>query len=337
MTILYPFVFFLFIGIAILGVLQSRRIKSFFAIFNADKKKDNNRSFTHFSVEKIIWKKRAFFWGLIFLIIAGSGIQVGSKVKPIERKGVDLVFMLDVSQSMDAEDIKPSRLQKAKFEISQIIRNLKGDRVSIIVFAGSSHLYLPLTMDYEAAELFLDAIDTKMIPTQGTSLSSAISTGINAFSGEDEKYKIMILISDGEDHEGKAVDIASKASEMGMTINTVGVGTLSGSLVPVSSSNENTREYKKDRQGKLVTSILNEQILIDISKAGNGIYTRFNNRSKGHKELIASIDRVDKKTIATHIFSEYENRYQIPAGLALIILIIEFIIPTRIKKKQKDT
>ena len=332
MTLLYPYMLSLLVLIAILWAAQRKNTKISLNVFNSQKNSSNVRNYTELSNSKVIWKKRLFIFAMIFMVLASSGIQVGSRVKPVERKGVDLVFILDVSQSMDAEDIKPSRLQKAKFEISQIIRKLKGDRVSIIVFAGSSHLYLPLTMDYEAAELFLDAIDTRMIPTQGTSLSSAINTGINAFTGKDEKHKVMILISDGEDHEGEAIKIAKNAAEMGMTINTVGVGTISGSLIPVYDTNGKNRDYKKDRQGKLITSILNEQILIDIADAGKGIYTRFNNRTSGHSEILAAIDQMDKKTLQTHIFSEFEDRYQIPATFALVFLTLEFIMPTRRKK-----
>lgn len=334
MTIQYPHLAILFFLVLILWIYQSQKTKAYMSSFGGNARDYGGRSFSEIGRRRMLWKKLLYTWGLIFIVLATIGIQVGSKVKPVERKGVDLVFMLDVSQSMDAEDINPSRLQKSKIEISQIIRNLKGDRVAIIVFAGSSHLYLPLTLDYEAAELFLDAIDTKMIPTQGTSLLSAINTGINSFTGKDEKHKVMILISDGEDHEGEAVRTARKAAELGMTIHTVGVGTVSGSLIPVTGSDEKNREYKKDRQGRLVTSVLNEQILLDIADAGNGVYVKFNNRSTGYRDLIKAIDQMDKKTIETHIFSEYENRYQIPVAIALALLSGEFIMPTRRKKSR---
>ena len=156
---------------------------------------------------------------------------------------------------MRGTDIKPSRLDKSKFEISQLIKNLKGDRVAFIVFAGSSHLYLPLTTDYEAAFLFLDQIDTNMIPTQGTSLSSAIQTGLSAFSDDNSKYKVLVLISDGEDHEGEAVSLAKQAAKKGMVIHTVGVGTQSGSLIPTVNKN-GAIDYKKDGSGKLILSLI---------------------------------------------------------------------------------
>ena len=137
---------------------------------------------------------------------------------------------------MNAEDVKPNRLEKSKFEISQMIRQLKGDRVALIVFAGSSHLYLPLTSDYEAARLFLDEIDTNMIPTQGTALSAALQTGLSAYTEDESKYKVLVLVTDGEDHEGQAIDLVRQASKRSMIVHTVGVGTESGSLIPVNDA-----------------------------------------------------------------------------------------------------
>ena len=182
--------------------------------------------FRRLDLNRWAWKHRLTFSGLILLIFAASGPQIGTRVAPVERKGIDLVFALDVSESMNAQDVKPSRLEKAKFEISQMIDELKGDRIGLIVFAGSSHLYLPLTSDYEAAQLFLDAIDTKMIPSQGTDLSTALRTAISAFNEESEKYKVMVLVTDGEDHEGAAVELVSKAYKLGIIAHVVGVGTL---------------------------------------------------------------------------------------------------------------
>jgi len=158
----------------------------------------------NFSSIKI--KNRLFLISLAVLTIASSGPQIGTRVRPIDRKGVDLVIVLDTSISMEAEDVTPSRIGKAKFELNKLISNLNGDRVAIIVFAGSSHMYLPLTTDYEAALLFLNEIETDMIPTQGTSLSSAINTAITAFTKTIDKYKVVLLVTDGEDHEGQAIE-----------------------------------------------------------------------------------------------------------------------------------
>jgi Ca-activated chloride channel family protein len=237
---------------------------------------------------------------------------------------------------MNAQDVKPSRLEKAKFEISQMIDQLKGDRVGLIVFAGSSHLYLPLTSDYEAAQLFLDAIDTKMIPSQGTDLSTALRTAISAFNEDSEKYKVMVLVTDGEDHEGDAVELVAKASESGIIAHAVGVGTLKGSLIPINDKTGNSF-YKRDKSGILVTSKLNEAMLTELADAGGGIYSRFNNREAKYKEIMQAIDGMEKRSIQTHIYSEFEDRYQSFATVSLLLLIAGMVLPTRRTKiEAKD-
>ena len=328
MDVRYPVVFIFLIVLGIILFLGKKR-NSITSMLNIQSDQLKDRLYGSIDFNKTNWKKRCRLAGLLFLIIAASGIQIGTKVKPVERKGVDLIFAVDVSISMNAEDVKPSRLEKAKFEISQIIRQLKGDRVGIIVFAGASHLYLPLTSDYEAAILFLDEIDTEMIPTQGTAISSALNTGLSAFSDESEKFKVLILITDGEDHEGRAIAIAEKAAQTGIIIHTVGVGSVSGSLIPVLDKKTGDTSYKKDRRGKLITSTLNEGILQDIARAGNGIYVRFDNRAAHYKIITDSINQMEKKTISTHEFSEYEDQYQLFGVIALSMFLVAFFIPTK--------
>ncbi|MFQ6604228.1 MAG: VWA domain-containing protein [Fidelibacterota bacterium] len=280
-----------------------------------------------YDFKRIRWKNRFITVGLILLIIASAGPRIGIRVKPVERKGVDLVFAIDVSTSMNAEDIKPSRLEKAKYEIGQVIRKLEGDRVALIVFAGSSHLYLPLTSDYEAALLFLESIETGMIPTQGTALATALNTGISAFSDDEDKHKVLVLVTDGEDHEGEAIEIARKAYKVGFTIHTVGVGSITGSLIPEKKEGRRV-EYKKDRQGKLITTALNEGLLNEIAEAGGGIFIRFDNRFGVHRDLVKTINTMEKRTISTHEFSDYEDRYQLFALTSLVLLLIGFGLPT---------
>ena len=270
----------------------------------------------------------------LLLTLAASGPQIGTRVRPIERKGVDLVIALDTSTSMDAEDVTPSRLEKSKLEIGKLIRNLKGDRVAIIVFAGTSHLYLPLTTDYEAALLFLNEIDSKMIPTQGTVLSKAMLKALESFSNEIDKFKVMLLISDGEDHDDQAVNIASKASNTGFVINTVGVGSKNGSLIPIKNDKDQKAGYKRDGKGNLITSIPNETVLKEIATAGGGTYFWFANSADSYKEIAIAIENMEKKTISTHEFSEYEDRYQIIALSSLLCYFIGFVIPTRKKHKS---
>ena len=280
------------------------------------------------NLDSIAIKNRLVFLGLFFLTIAASGPQIGTKVRPVERKGVDLVIVLDTSKSMDANDVTPSRLSKAKLELNKLIKTLNGDRVAIIVFAGSSHLYLPLTTDYEAALLFLNEIETDMIPNQGTSLSSALNTALTAFTEELEKFKVVLLVTDGEDHEGEAIDVAKRATMAGMIINTVAVGSDEGGLIPIESNNK----YKLDKKGRLVTSKVDQAILKDIAKAGNGSFYWFSNNRDSYIDIENGINRMEKKVISTHEYAEYDDRYQLFGLISLSFFLVSFIYPTKEKK-----
>ena len=280
------------------------------------------------NLDSIAIKNRLVFLGLFFLTIAASGPQIGTRVRPVERKGVDLVIVLDTSKSMDANDVTPSRLSKAKLELNKLIKTLNGDRVAIIVFAGSSHLYLPLTTDYEAALLFLNEIETDMIPNQGTSLSSALNTALTAFTEELEKFKVVLLVTDGEDHEGEAIDVAKRATMAGMIINTVAVGSDEGGLIPIESNNK----YKLDKKGRLVTSKVDQAILKDIAKAGNGSFYWFSNNRDSYIDIENGINRMEKKVISTHEYAEYDDRYQLFGLISLSFFLVSFIYPTKEKK-----
>ena len=285
----------------------------------------------NFDNKNIKWRNRLIIYGILFLGIASLGPQIGTKFRQIERKGVDIVIALDTSISMDSEDVSPSRIKKAKFELSQLINSLNGDRVAIIVFAGSSHLYLPLTSDYDAALLFLNQINTQMIPTKGTNLKSALSTALTAFSDEQKMHKVLLLVSDGEDHEGDMIDLSKKAFKNGFIINTVGVGSNRGSLIPIKNKKNQSTTFKREKNGKLVTSILNIENLKDIAYAGNGDFFWFDNNRDTFKDILLKINNMEKKTISTHEYSEYESRYQIFALISLLFLMIGFFMPTRLR------
>jgi len=329
----YPQILFLYLPFFILvvfNIIKSTKYQIF-----ADTPLDiKNVLFENINSKKVKLKQNLIYLSTVFLIFAASGPQIGTALAPVDRKGLDLVFCIDVSSSMRGTDIKPSRLEKSKFEISQLIKNLKGDRVAFIVFAGSSHLYLPLTTDYEAALLFLNEIDSKMIPTQGTVLSKAMLKALESFSNEIDKFKVMLLISDGEDHDDQAVNIASKASDAGFIINTVGVGSKNGSLIPIINDKDQKAVYKRDAKGNLITSIPNEKVLKEIATAGKGTYFRFANSADSYREIAAAIENMEKKTISTHEFSEYEDRYQIIALASLLCYFIGFVIPTKEKSKS---
>ena len=321
------FFFLIFLLLLIIWVKGERTHNKVWIKMTPDLKE---KLFSRLDINLKYWKNQLTIIGLLFLIFSAAGPQIGTRVAPIERKGVDLVFAVDVSESMNAQDIKPSRLEKAKFEISQIINQLKGDRIGIIVFAGSSHLYLPLTSDYEASQLFLDALDTKMIPNQGTDLSTALKTAMNVFNNEDDKFKVMVLVTDGEDHEGEAIELASTALNNGIITHAVGVGTVKGSLIPINDGSSNN--YKRNKNGTLITSKLNENTLIELASAGGGIYSRFNNRDSKYKEIMSAIDNMEKRSIETHIYSEYEDRYQFFATISFLLLTAGLIMPTRKKR-----
>ena len=323
----FPYILFLYIPfflILFIDIVRAKKIK----ILSNTPENIKKVLFEKIDLKKAKIKQNLILLSISILIFAASGPQIGIRLAPIDRKGLDLVFCIDVSSSMRGTDIKPTRLDKSKFEVSQMIQNLKGDRVAIIVFAGSSHLYLPLTTDYEAAHLFLDQIDTNMIPTQGTALSSAIETGLSAFSEDDSKYKVLILITDGEDHEGEAISLARQASKRGMIIHTIGVGTIAGSLIP-NINNSGITEYKKDNSGKLVTSQLNEKILEEIAEAGRGAFIRFNNKPANYKNILNQIDSMEKRTVKSHVYSEFEEQYQKFGILSLCLMIVSMLISTR--------
>ncbi|MEE9167654.1 MAG: VWA domain-containing protein [Candidatus Neomarinimicrobiota bacterium] len=280
-------------------------------------------------------KRHIRWWGLALLIFAAAGPQMGTKLTEIERRGVDILIAVDISSSMKAEDVKPNRLEKAKFEISRLISGLKGDRIGLIVFAGTSHLYLPLTGDYEAARVFVDAVDTGMIQTQGTALAEAVNRAIQAFPEGDSKYSVLIVVTDGEDHEGGAVEMARKASESGIVVHAVGVGTSRGSLIPVSGEEGNRVDFKKDRKGKLITSTLNVSVLREFAAAGGGEFVRFDNRSSGTGELLNLIKGMEKRTLRTHEYTEFEDRYQLFAALALIMFAGDALISNRRKDRRE--
>ena len=328
----YPLILFFYAPALIIWLYWVINSRNKMLLSNVDKTL-RERLLIKIDKKRLLQKDRFLYISMLILIFSASGPQIGTRLAPLDRKGIDLVFAIDVSTSMNSEDVKPSRLEKAKFEISQMIRQLKGDRVSLIVFAGSSHMYLPLTTDYEAARLFLDQIDTNMIPTQGTALSSALQTGLSAFTEDESKYKVLVLVTDGEDHEGQAIDLASKASDRGMIIHTVGVGTESGSLIPVIGKN-GIREYKRDNTGKLVTSILNENILNEIANAGNGTYVRFDNKPANFRSIMNAIDSMEKRSLKSHIYSEYEDRFQSFAFISMGLMIAGMLLPTRKNKNN---
>jgi Ca-activated chloride channel family protein len=254
----------------------------------------------------------AFF---IFLVIALARPRFGVKMEMVERKGIDIMVDLDISQSMLAEDIAPNRIDRAKHEIGKLIDLLRGDRIGLVVFAGESFLQCPLTLDYGAAKLFLNSVSTGWVEIQGTALADAIKQSTAAFKSKTKKHKVLILISDGEDHQGEAIEAAKKASEEGIVIYTVGVGSESGVPIPMNKGQNNV-VYKKDKSGNLVMTKLNPVILEKIALEGKGKYFH------------AGTDLLGMGKSTT-----FEERYQIFLFIAIIFILLEFIVPERVRTK----
>jgi len=221
------------------------------------------------AVEQRRRKTRLLILGLVFLMIALAQPRWGFQWEDLKQRGVDIVVALDVSNSMRATDIKPSRLERAKYKIADLLRMLKGDRVGLVAFAGTSFLHCPLTLDYQAAEMFLGALDTDLIPLQGTALGHAIETSIKAFSTTERKSKAIILITDGEDHEGTVLKALQRAQKEGVKIFVIGIGQDEGVPVPDPSGG-----FKRNRSGEIVLSKINEPLLEKIAVETGGVYVR---------------------------------------------------------------
>ena len=268
----------------------------------------------------------------ILLIIGIANPQVGTKMEEVKREGVDLMIAIDLSNSMMAEDIKPNRLERAKLAISRLIDKLEGDRIGLIVFAGEAYVQLPITTDYSAAKLFLSTVSTNIVPTQGTEIAKAIDLSIQSFDMENAQNKAIIIITDGESHDEKAIKSSEQANELGIFVHTLGMGLNKGGPIPIYNKYGNRTGYRKDRNGKTIVSKLNEDLLQQISNAGKGTYVRANNSKAGLSTLFAEINKMDKKEIGTMVFTEYKDRFQLFIGLALLLLLTELILLARKNK-----
>ncbi len=276
-----------------------------------------------------------FILVIVLGIFAVANLQTGSKMEESKREGIDLMFCIDVSNSMNAEDIVPNRLERSKQAINNIINKLKGDRIGIIVFAGNAYVQLPITTDYAAAKLFLSTINTDLIPSQGTEIGTAINLAINSF-GNSESNKAIIIISDGEDHEnGGAVKAAQEAAKLGIKLYTIGMGLEDGAPIPIYNQYGKRTGYKKDNEGKVVITKLDDNMLRQIAEIGDGIYRRANNSNVGLDEIIDNINKAEKSEIESKVFTDYEDQFQWFLGAAIILLIIN--IMTSSSKKEWES
>ena len=267
-----------------------------------------------------------------FLIFAIAGPQMGSKLEEIKREGADIVIALDVSNSMLAEDLAPNRLERAKQSMLKLIDELNGDRLGIIVFAGEAFVQLPITTDYSAAKLFINTINTEIVPTQGTAIGTAIQLAVKSFGEPSEnnlkKNKAIIIITDGENHEDDAINEAKNAVDQGIIIHTIGMGSPNGSPIPTLSNGIKTG-YRKDKEGQTVVTKLNEQMLQDIASSGKGIYIRATNSKNGLDILMKEFEKMDKQEYDSKSFTEYEEQFQYFVALALLFLTLDFFVSRR--------
>jgi len=266
--------------------------------------------------------------GYAFLIVGAANPQIGSRLEKVERKGADLMIALDVSNSMLAQDVRPDRITRATQAISKLIDELGGDRIGIVVFAGKAYMQLPITTDYAAAKMFLSTISPGMVPTQGTAIAEAINMAAGAFK-QDDRSKAIIIITDGEDHEGDALKAAEEAASKGIRIYTIGMGSPEGTPIPVYDQNGYQIGFKKDKQGQTVISKLNEIMLQQIASNGNGIYVRATTGRDGLSRIFEEINQLQKSEIETQMFSEYEDRFQYFLAIGLIFLLLEFFLPDK--------
>lgn len=259
------------------------------------------------------------------LIIAAANPQVGTKLQEVKQTGIDVFILLDVSRSMSAEDIKPNRLEKAKYQISNLIQKLHGDRIGLIIFAGKAYIQFPLTTDYSAAGLFLSAVDVNSVPQQGTSIGSAINLAVESFDSSSTE-KVIITITDGEDHEGDVMDAVDKAVSNEIKIYTIGLGSTGGVPIPVYNSRGDMVGFKKDNEGNSVLTKLDEESLKQIASAGNGEYFRGNNFEDYLDKIYNDLSELKKSEFGVKKVTGYEDRFYYFLIPAILLLLIELFI-----------
>ena len=267
---------------------------------------------------------------LILLIFAAAQPQYGTKEQTIKRQGIEVMFALDISNSMLAEDVAPNRLERAKQMLAKLVDKMQDDKVGLIVFAGDAFVQLPITADYVSAKMFMQTIQPDLIKTQGTAIGAAINTSVRAFGdNQSEASRVIILITDGENHEDDAKTAAQEAKQKGIEVVVVGIGKPEGTPIPIAGTNN----FMKDRQGNVVVSRLNEDMCKEIASAGGGMYVRCDNTNTAMRAVQKEIDTLAKSDIETKIFTDYNEQYQSFVLIALLILVIDFFIFNRKNKR----
>ncbi|MEE4215637.1 MAG: VWA domain-containing protein [Bacteroidales bacterium] len=267
----------------------------------------------------------------VFAVFLIARPQFGSRLEEVRREGVEVIIALDVSNSMMAEDIQPNRLERAKQAISSLVDKLRDDKIGLIVFAGDAYTQIPVTTDYVSAKMFLSSISPGVVPRQGTSLASAINLGMSSFSPAMDESKALIIITDGENHEEDPLPLAEEASEKGIVIHTIGIGSAAGVPVPVISGGR--KDYLKDNEGNTVITRLDEDILREIAFATGGRYVRASNTNIGLNTIFDEISSMKQQELEGTIYTEYDDQFQVLAALALICLLMDILIMERRNRK----
>ena len=268
---------------------------------------------------------------LTLIIFTIAGPEFGSKLKEVKRKGIEIILALDVSNSMNAQDIQPSRLERAKQAILNLIDRLDNDKLGLIVFAGDAYTQIPITTDYSAARMFVSNVTTNIVSRQGTAIGAAINLAAKSFSPSTEASKVIVIISDGENHEGDALEAAKAAADKGIKIFTIGMGSTKGSPIPESSGPLN-KDFRRDRQGNIIMTKLNVQMLSEIAQIGGGKYYGATSSRVGLSDLFDKLSKLNKEEIDTKVYSEYEEQFPYLVWIALGLLVLDFFI---IEKRGK--
>lgn len=258
--------------------------------------------------------------GLFAVLLARP--QFGSKLETVKRQGVEVIIALDISNSMLAEDVQPSRLQKAKRLVAQLVDKMQNDKVGMIVFAGDAFTQLPITSDYISAKMFLETIDPSLISKQGTAIGAAINLATRSFTPQEGVGRTIIVITDGENHEGGVIEAARAAVEKGIQVNVLGVGMPEGAPIPIMGTND----YRRDRDGNVVVTCLNEQMCQEIAKTGNGIYVRVDNTNNAQKAIDKEINKMAKADVETQVYTEFNEQFQAVAWIIFLLLLAELLI-----------
>lgn len=275
------------------------------------------------SVGKLRWKFWIFAVAVALVIVAAARPQAGSKLREVEREGVEIMVAIDVSNSMLASDFSPNRLERTKYAVSRVIEGLSEERIGVIVFAGDAYVQLPITSDYLTARNFVERISPTQVTKQGTAIGAAIDLATSAFSSDSEGSRVVVLVTDGENHEDDALAAAERAAEKGVQVYTIGIGTPEGAPISIDG------DFVRDQKGEIVVSKLDETTLQKIAATTDGAYIRATAASVGVQEIVDKINRTEKSKFKTEIFEEYDEKFHIPLVAALVLLMVELVILPR--------